>query len=108
MNGKVTEADRIARSAFYRWFLMKCDETVHFLKNPRYTDEVHFYLDGRINPKTIGYGARHHQTWSKRTSCTQRSALRGARCGSGIIGTSWMEDDAGEAVTVQQIAIARP
>ena len=101
MKGKLTETDKIARSAFCQWFLRKCDETVNFVNNVWYTDEAHFYLDGRINPqknriwsKTPPDVVAEHQLYPPK--CTAWCAVSG----SGIIGPIWIEDDAGEAITV--------
>ena len=101
MRSKLTEADRIARSAFCECFLRKCREIVGFLENVWFTDEAHFYLDGRIN-------TQNNRIWSDRTpDVVAECQLHPPRCtawcavgSSGIIGPIWIEDDAGEVLTV--------
>ena len=101
VTNKLTEADKIARSAFCEWFLQKCRETVGFLENVWFTDEAHFYLDGRVN-------SQNNRIWSEKIpdEVAERQ-LHPPRCtawcavsSTGIIGPIWIEDDAGEVLTV--------
>ena len=58
MKSQLSEADKIARSTFCQWILQKCEENDGFLEKVWFTDEAHFYLDGRVN-------SQNNRFWSK-------------------------------------------
>ena len=50
--------------------------------------------------KTTGSGATGHRTWSQNVSCIRRGAPRGARWAARASSAPWIEDDAGEVLTL--------
>ena len=101
IKSQLKEVDKSARVQFCTWILEKCEENPDFLDNVWFSDEAHFYLDGRVN-------TQNNRRWSSSApgvvterplhslKCTAWCAMSSA----GIIGPIWIQDDAGHAVTV--------
>ena len=98
---KLSAKDMEAREDFCRWVIRRCDLADTFLENIWFSDETHFYLDGRVNTQNNRFwGDSAPDLVSERPLHSKRCTAWCAISSTGVIGPIWLEDQDGSAATV--------
>lgn len=98
---KLTADDFGKREAFCRWFLQKCVDSPSFLNGVWWSDEAHFHLNGQVNRQNYRFWGQHPpQEVLEAPLHSPKVTVWCALSAQGIIGPIFLENAAGETVTV--------
>ena len=97
---RLKPADYVARMEMCERFLQADAEDEDFINRVWFSDESHFYLDGKIHARNAIYWANGPpQFVLKRPLHSQRCTAWMALSSQGVVGPFWIEED-GETVNV--------